>query len=177
MKADTVLWLLITIAAFVAMGVLLGESDGSSEVFSTADDLHPLAEDCLGGHSDYVDHYHVELVLSINNEFFEIPGDVGLNDGACTMRQLHTHSTNGVIHIELKQLGVEAPLEAFFDVWGKHFDETGFDDYRVDADHELLMFVTTTDDDGNQNREEVMTFQNHILEDQEKIELVYRAID
>lgn len=176
MKSDTVFWLLITVGAVVSLGVLLGQSDGSSQVFSTADEMHPLAEDCLGGHNDYVDHYHAELVLSVNNEFVEIPGDVGLNDGDCTMRQLHTHSTNGIIHIELKEQGVEAPLEAFFDVWGKHFDETGFDDYRTDESHEFLMFVTTQDSEGNENRQQVTTFQNHILEDDQKIELIYREI-
>ena len=64
--------------------------------------------------------------------------------------------------------------EAFFDVWGKHFDETGFDDYRVDADHEFLMFVTTQDENGNENRNQVTTFEDHVLEDNQKIELVYR---
>ena len=174
MKSDTVFWLLLTIGALVAMGVLLGQSDGTSEVFSTADEVHPLAEDCLGGHGDELEHYHAELVLSVNNELVEVPGDVGLNDGGCTMRQLHTHSSNGIIHIELKEQGVEAPLEAFFDVWGKHFDETGFDEYRTDDRHEFLMFVTTKDASGNENREQVDTFQNHVLENDQKIELIYR---
>ncbi|MBQ70040.1 MAG: hypothetical protein CMA65_00925 [Euryarchaeota archaeon] len=173
MKSETVFWLFVTVGALVATGALLGYSDGTSEVFSTADEIHPLAQDCLGGHGDEVEHYHTELIISVNNEFVEIPGDVGLNDGDCTMRQLHTHSTNGVIHIEMKEQGVEAPLEAFFDVWGKHFDKTGFDDYRVDADHELLMFVTTQEN-GTENREQVTTFETHILENNQKIELVYR---
>ena len=60
-------------------------------------------------------------------------------------------------------------------------DETGFDDHRVDENHEFLMFLNTYsyDDDGNMvvnpnTREQVYDFENLILEDKQYIELVYR---
>ena len=68
---------------------------------------------------------------------------------------------------------MEAPLEAFFDIWGKHMDSTGFDDHRIDAGHEFLMFVT---EEGGE-RTQVTTFQEHIVEDGQVIELIYRAIE
>ena len=91
------------------------------------------------------------------------------------MRPLHTHDSTGKIHLEFKETGVEAPLEAFFDIWGKHMDSTGFDDHRIDASHEFLMFVT--EDNGEGERTQVSTFEDHIVKDGQLIELVYRAIE
>ena len=90
-------------------------------------------------------------------------------------RPLHTHDSSGRIHLEFKEEGVEAPLEAFFDIWGKHMDSTGFDDHRIDASHEFLMFVT--EDNGEGERTQVSTFEDHIVKDGQLIELVYRAIE
>ena len=60
-------------------------------------------------------------------------------------------------------------------------DETGFDDHRVDENHEFLMFLNnySYDDSGNMvvnpsTREQVYDFENLILEDKQYIELVYR---
>ncbi|MGB0516827.1 MAG: hypothetical protein ACPGKR_07825, partial [Poseidonia sp.] len=74
--------------------------------------------------------------------------------------------------------------EAFFDIWGKHMDKTGFDDHRVDDNHEFLMYLNTYSYDDQNNvvvdpstREQVYDFENLILEDRQYIELVYRAIE
>ena len=56
---------------------------------------------------------------------------------------------------------------------GKHMDSTGFDDHRIDASHEFLMFVT---EEGGE-RTQVSTFEEHIVKDGQLIELVYRSIE
>jgi hypothetical protein len=60
-------------------------------------------------------------------------------------------------------------------------DETGFDEHRVDENHEFLMFLSnySYDDNGNMvvdsgSREQVYNFEELILEDKQYIELVYR---
>ena len=72
-------------------------------------------------------------------------------------------------------------LEAFFDVWGKHMDATGFDDHRVNETTEFLMFLNTYsyNDQGQlvvdpSTREQVETFNEHILANNQYIELVFR---
>ena len=163
MENEQKLWLGISISAFVALLIIVGgynpadllRSNDDDELYSTATSKHPLAKDCLGGHENQLFHYHAELQIYIDEQPVLIPGDVGLNDGECSMRLLHTHSENGVIHIELKQQA-DAPLEAFFDVWGKHFDKNGFDTHRVNSTHELVMEVN-----GEINNE----FNNYILND------------
>ena len=170
MNLETIFWMIITISALGAIGFLLGESDGEPP-FSTADERHALAKECIGSHDGgLAEHYHATVRVSIHGEFISIPDDVGLNDEGCSMRPLHTHSADGKIHIEMKEEGTEAPLEAFFDIWGKHMDSTGFDDYLVNETTEFLMFVT----DAGGNQEEVTSFQNHILADGQTIDLVFR---
>ena len=62
-------------------------------------------------------------------------------------------------------------------------DATGFDEHRVDANHEFLMFLNTYSyEDGNlvvdpSTREQVDDFEKLVLEDEQYIELVYRAIE
>lgn len=169
MNKETIFWMLVTITALASIGFLLGESDGDPP-FSTADERHALANECIGSHDGgLAEHYHATVRISVHGEFISIPDDVGLNDEGCSMRPLHTHSGDGKIHIEMKEEGVEAPLEVFFDIWGKHMDSTGFDEYLVNETTEFLMFVTV---DGNQ--EQVESFQNHVLADGQTIDLVFR---
>ena len=180
MNKESLFWLVITVSALVGLGFLLGQSDGGP-LYSTADERHALADECVGGHSGLAEHYHPMVYISVLGEEVEIPGNVGLNDPGCTMRPLHTHDTSGKIHVEFKESGIEAPLEAFFDIWGKHMDETGFDDHRVDNNHEFLMFLNNYSYGENNEivvdpntRVQVYDFENLILEDKQYIELVYR---
>jgi len=172
MNKESMFWLLVTLSALAAMGFLLGQSDGEPP-FSTADERHALADECIGSHDGLADHYHATVRISVLNEDVAVPDDVGLNDQGCSMRPLHTHDSSGRIHLEFAEKDVEAPLEAFFDIWGKHMDSTGFDDHRIDASHEFLMFVT---EEGGE-RTQVSSFQDHIVKNGQLIELVYRAIE
>lgn len=180
MKTETLFWALVTLGSLIALGVLLGESDGGP-LFSTADERHALAEECLGSHDNLQDHYHAIVKIYVHGEEVPVPADVGLNDGGCTMRQLHTHDASGKVHLEFTRQGVEAPLEAFFDVWGKHMDATGFDDHRVNETTEFLMFLNTYSYDSQgqlvvdpSTREQVETFNEQIFADNQYIELVFR---
>jgi len=170
MNSDTLLWLMITMVAAAGLGVVLGQIDTSNEeppLFSTADERHPLADECIGQHNQsLVAHDHVGISISVNGESVSIPNGVGLNDRGCTMRPLHTHDSNGYIHIELKELA-EVPLEAFFDTWGKHLDSTGFDEYRIDDTHEFLRYV---------NSEPSTDFQEYILKNGDQIEFIFQPI-
>lgn len=181
MNKESLFWLLVTISAIAAMGYLLGQSDGEP-LYNTADERHAIANECIGSHSGVKAHYHPIVKISVLGEEVQIPGDVGLNDGDCTMRPLHTHSPDGKIHAEFAEEGVEAPLEAFFDTWGKHMDSSGFDEYRVDETHEFIMFLNTYTVENNQvvvdssQRQRVYDFEELILEDMQYIELVFREI-
>ena len=61
-------------------------------------------------------------------------------------------------------------------------DASGFDDHRVDDNHEFLMYLNTySQENGNivvdpNTREQVYDFEDLILENEQYIELVYREI-
>ncbi|MAF93028.1 hypothetical protein CMO85_00005, partial [Candidatus Woesearchaeota archaeon] len=102
MNKESLFWLVLTLTALAGMGFLLGQSDGGPP-FSTADERHALAEQCIGGHGDESDplvaHYHATIRISVLNEDIAVPDDVGLNDRGCSMRPLHTHDSTGKIHL------------------------------------------------------------------------------
>jgi sulfur carrier protein ThiS len=174
MVSEQQVWLGVMAAGVIALLAISGfnpidliDTTDDDSMYSTADKKHPLAKDCLGGHTADMIHYHAAVIIRVNGEFVPIPEDVGRPDGECPMRQLHTHSENNVVHIELKQ-AADVPIEAFFDVWGKHFDETGFDDYRVNETHEIIMIVN-----GEPNEE----FNKYILKDDDEVFIDFKPRD
>ena len=172
MKTETTIWGLITASAIVAILVLLkqegyfnsDDSDDSDDpiIFSSADELHPLAKTCLN-HEGLVVHIHPILTIEINGSAVEIPTSVGVNTATCSdeenMHVTHTHDSTGKIHVELNEQA-DVPLAVFFDVWGKHFDSTGILDERIADGYVLTMTV----DGVNSN-----DFDNHILADGQNI--------
>jgi len=65
-------------------------------------------------------HWHARLRLLVNGQEIPVASGIGLNP----LRSLHTHESNGIIHIEVPN---ENPnhrlLETFFDIWGVSFSK------------------------------------------------------
>ena len=169
MKTETTIWGLITASAIVAILVLLKQegyfnSNDSNDamIFSSADELHPLAKICLN-HEGLAVHIHPILTIEINGSAVEIPTSVGVNTATCSSEQnmhvTHTHDSTGTIHVELNEQA-DVPLAVFFDVWGKHFDSTGILDERIADGYVLTMTVDGVISDD---------FDNHILTDGQNI--------
>jgi hypothetical protein len=133
------------------------------EQTNTADEMHPLGEGCLTTH-DVAMHFHPYLTILIDGEEYLIPENTGIYTETCPegMHMTHTHDASGKIHVEGHTVE-EVPLEVFFDVWGKHFDETGIMEYR---DGTVEMTV-----DGQISTD----YQNHILADGQNIVISYTA--
>lgn len=65
-------------------------------------------------------HFHAHLALLSNGNPIDVPSQIGIKqpqDGNC-LYWLHTHGTDGVIHIETPGR-TDFTLGNFFDVWGK----------------------------------------------------------
>lgn len=76
-----------------------------------------------GEHSDF--HIHAHLTMYINNKPVALPAGVGIApDGSC-LYWLHTHSTDGVIHIEAPK-GASFTFRNFLDIWSSHFPQVGY---------------------------------------------------
>jgi hypothetical protein len=130
---------------------------------SSADEMHPLGEICLGDHGNISMHFHPYLTILIDGDEYSISENTGIDTTTCpeAMHMTHTHTPDGKIHVEGPT--EEVPLEVFFDVWGMHFDETGIFDNR---DGSIVMTV---------NGEVNSDYQNLLLEDGQNIVISYTS--
>ena len=133
---------------------------------STADEMHPFGNYCLLDHNSSMQmHIHPYLTIIIDGEEYEIPSNAGIDTDTCpgAMHMTHTHDNSGKLHVE-NYTKEDVPLEVFFDVWGKHFNETGIFDYRVNETHSMRMTV-----DGIESTE----FDDLLLLDGQSIAIFY----
>jgi hypothetical protein len=90
-------------------------------------------------------HFHLHLDVVVNGHAVTVPDDIGRNEGGGYLTVIHTHTGDGVIHIEAPK-GPVYTLGQLFDVWGVRFSGTclgglcneGDRIVRVYADGELL---------------------------------------
>jgi hypothetical protein len=132
------------------------------EIPSSLDEIHPLASTCLD-HGGLTRHDHMYLTIRVNGDFVTIPENTGINTGTCnqsgaTMHVVHTHSSDGKLHLEM-QTEEDVELGVFFDIWGQHFDETGIFEHRVNETHGMTMSVR----DAENNVTVVDTYDHFIL--------------
>jgi len=85
----------------------------------SASNLPLYLAECVNGSLAY--HSHAHLSITINGIDQLVPGQIGIN-GAC-LHPLHTHSTDGVMHVEPDQ-NRTFTLGDFFLVWGQPFNST-----------------------------------------------------
>lgn len=70
-------------------------------------------------------HIHAHLTIWINGQKVTAPQGVGIATDQSCLYWLHTHASNGVIHIEAPKK-VSPNLGDFLDIWGKEFPQLGF---------------------------------------------------
>ncbi len=98
-----------------------------------------LSTICVSG--DGVYHIHPKLSIYINEGPYTIPDGIGVS-GNCH-RPLHTHSSDGTIHVESPIPGHIRPayLRDFFKTWGRPFSADKLLDYQADETNTITMTV------------------------------------
>lgn len=121
---------------------------------------------CLADHSGGISHIHATISVTISGNNVAIPTDVGIQDSDCPngMRGVHTHDDSGVIHIETPG-AMDAPVGAFFHVWGENFDENRLLNKEANDANEVVMFVN-----GVQNDD----YEHYVMQDGDVIDIEYR---
>ena len=157
------LWVILTAVCLVSLSGCISE-DNTEPLNNTADLMHPIGEICLDGHNNIAMHFHPYLTIIIDGAEYSIPESTGIDTTTCpdAMHMTHTHDTSGKIHVEGHTVE-EVPLEVLFDVWGKHFDETGIFDNR---DGSIEMTV---------NGEVNSDYQSLLLADGQNIVITYTS--
>jgi hypothetical protein len=85
-------------------------------------------------------HIHQHLDLFINGAPVAVPSEIGVNEKAGWLSQIHVHDTRGVIHVESPYKAIFT-LGQFFDVWGVRFTSNAIGGYVADTERMLRVYV------------------------------------
>jgi hypothetical protein len=71
-------------------------------------------------------HIHIHLTIYINGQRVTIPKNIGIaSDGSC-FYWMHTHTSDGIIHIEAPQKQSNLALDDFLTIWHDGFANLNF---------------------------------------------------
>ncbi len=86
------------------------------------------------------EHIHALISLYDRGRRLSIPANVGIPEGAQCLYWLHTHSDDGVIHIE-SPVRRTFTLGEFFDVWGPELSATRAGPVIASGGRRLMIWV------------------------------------
>jgi hypothetical protein len=92
----------------------------------------------LAEHKNLALHIHPKVTIEINGENYPIPSNVGIS--AAGMRVIHTHESDGTLHIE-SPFPHQFYLEDFFTIWGKRLTDSCVMEYCEDEGNSLTVYV------------------------------------
>lgn len=147
---------------------------------NTGDQMEKLSSSFQGEDAQTISqsgvHWHPELSIYIKGQKKEIPKDLGIGsvysdhlfyDPMMQMTDIHTHTSDGILHWEVMSGPVKkghARLKAFFGIWGKTFNANQIFDYQNGQEGTVKMFV---------NGQESSEYENYVVKDKDKIEIRY----
>lgn len=77
------------------------------------------------------EHYHPQLQIVIRGQQVPVPANIGVDPATGAMSALHTHTPDGVIHVEAGVAGERFTLGQLFTQWGVDLTESQVGDARV----------------------------------------------
>src|SRR6266566_5404810 len=83
-----------------------------------------------GEHSDF--HIHAHMSIYIDGKPAPIPAQIGIAPDSSCLYWLHTHTSDGVIHIEAPN-GLSITLKNLLDIWGDRFPQLSYPSQFSDA--------------------------------------------
>lgn len=87
-----------------------------------------------------VEHIHTHLQIFNRGRGVQVPAEIGIMPVAGCLYWLHTHATDGIIHIESPTVRTFT-LGQFFDVWGQTLSRTQAGSVRSRGGHYLRFTV------------------------------------
>jgi hypothetical protein len=88
-------------------------------------------------------HIHARLHVYANGQPVTVPANIGIDQASGTASALHTHDTQGIIHIEADQ-PFTVKLSDFFEIWGVKFADDQLGSFKNAGDQTLQVFVNGT---------------------------------
>jgi hypothetical protein len=123
-RARIILWGTIG-SSFLLLG-LMGFTFLRIQATLSTNSAHPPINgiSCDAGQNAY--HIHAHLTIYINGKRVTIPQNIGIaSDGSC-FYWMHTHTDDGIIHIEAPQKLSNLALDDFLTIWHDGFANLNF---------------------------------------------------
>jgi len=118
--------------------ILGGAGVGIALVVNLAVAGPPPLEQCIPS-ENMAFHYHSKINATLNGEPFIVPTNIGLTPSC--VKPLHTHDTDGVIHIEFVK-PVRFTLGNFIKLWGIDLNQYDFKIFAKGTDDPAFREVT-----------------------------------
>jgi hypothetical protein len=111
-------------------------------------------------------HTHPELEIYILGEKQQIKANLGITATGGMGKNIHTHDSTGVLHIEKPGLVTkeDTKLKKFFEVWGQPFNANCILNKCNSEEGKVKMTVN-----GQENTE----FENYLMQDKDKIKIFF----
>ena len=85
------------------------------------------------------EHYHPRLQIVIDGKQVPVPAGIGVDPATGAMSALHTHETDGTIHIEADAAGETFTLGQLFTEWGIKLTRSQIGGVRTTNDGQLVV--------------------------------------
>lgn len=85
------------------------------------------------------EHYHPELRILINGDQVPVAANIGVDPGSGAMSAVHTHASDGTIHVEAGTAGEKFTLGQVFTEWGVALSRTQVGGVRAEAGQEVAV--------------------------------------
>lgn len=115
------------------------------------------------------DHYHAHLDVIVDGEPVPVPTNVGIDPGSGQMSAVHTHSPDGIIHVEAETKGQPFTIGQLFTQWDVRLTADQMGSLRTVDDKSLRAYVDGKEVNGNPAMIR--------LADHQQIALVFAATD
>jgi hypothetical protein len=87
------------------------------------------------------EHYHVHLDVLVDGKPIAVPANLGVDPSTGEMSYLHTHTPDGVVHIEAGRSGQPFTLGQLFIEWDVRLSATQIGGLKATGGKELTLYV------------------------------------
>jgi hypothetical protein len=108
-------------------------------------------------------HFHAHLALLQDGNQVPLPAGIGISQEAQCLYWLHTHQTDGIIHVESPGQA-KFTLGQFFDVWGQPLTQTQAGPLTAPSGQQLHIFVDGNPFSGDPRSIELQSHQLLVIE-------------
>lgn len=128
-KKRTTIWISVIVGLIVVAvaAIILSNALNNKSVLASDNPSYPVIDNEIACQTNEQLAYHIHAHLSIymDGQPFSLPATIGIASDQSCIYWLHTHKTDGIIHIESPNANTYS-LGTFFKLWQDHFSQLGY---------------------------------------------------